>query len=507
MDDKEKNADLTQIGLHSIKNILGNHKQTDLFSEHHLDFCEEYNLKLEGTIDRFGIDLTEVQSRIVEGILYGFSRTAYKGNVKSISKEQLADQRFAGKLPSSYKYIQDIPNLRVSQSDLLEWSGINKQSIASWSRAVEAIQELGRKQYCFYYDRLALDREGAPIKESDNKWAKEEVFSVDTLFSIKEIREKGSGSLKYYEIMPSAVFLDQRESYFMFIPLNWREEVKKLVGNKKASSYTFRFLLFLRYQYELKRRSKKLKKPYKIKWSPEEISLAIKMPPSVYLRKKKRANEILEDAYSVAKRLGYLIDYDRTGHLDTLILNDKKYINNRSLSYNFPDILDEKSDKDLSAAKSLCDLFHSQRRKLDTFHKPPEGKIREDQVLIFQTLLASRPLEDIERLIFWSTTKKYWCTQLSSPLKLSKKFSEAWTEMMLGSEFGAQELTRKNKEIGRKIAEKIDGKSKDIRVLALNNYIEFVHEGASQPICINYDNENFEELLKKCLNKYKLESI
>jgi hypothetical protein len=69
MDKKEKSPDLTQIGLHSIKNILGNHSQTDLFSEHHLDFCEEYNLKLEGTIDRFGIDLTEVQSRIVEGIL------------------------------------------------------------------------------------------------------------------------------------------------------------------------------------------------------------------------------------------------------------------------------------------------------------------------------------------------------------------------------------------------------------------------------------------------------
>ena len=163
----------------------------------------------------------------------------------------------------------------------------------------------------------------------------------------------------------------------------------------------------------------------------------IKMPPSIYLRKKKRANEILEDAYSVAKRLGYLVDYDRTGHLDTLTLNDKKYANNR-LSYNFPDILDEKSDKDPSAAKSLGDFFHSQRRKLDTFHKSPEGKTREDQVLIFQALLASRPLEDIERLICWSTTKKY--SRISSTLKLSQNFSEAWTEMMISLEFSAQEL-------------------------------------------------------------------
>ena len=55
----------------------------------------------------------------------------------------------------------------------------------------------------------------------------------------------------------------------------------------------------------------------------------IKMPPSIYLRKKKRVNEILEDTYSVAKRLGYLVDYDRTGQLDTLTLNDKKYANNK----------------------------------------------------------------------------------------------------------------------------------------------------------------------------------
>ena len=67
----------------------------------------------------------------------------------------------------------------------------------------------------------------------------------------------------------------------------------------------------------LRRRSKKLKSPYKIKWSPEEIFLAIKTPLTIYLRKKKQVNEILEDAYSVAKRLGYLIECDLTGHFDT----------------------------------------------------------------------------------------------------------------------------------------------------------------------------------------------
>jgi hypothetical protein len=132
------------------------------------------------------------------------------------------------------------------------------------------------------------------------------------------------GSL--HEIVPSPIFLDQRESYFMLIPYNWREEVRELVGNKRASSYTFRFLLFLRYQYELKRRAEKIdNEHFTIKWNWEEIAIAIKMPESVYKRKKDRAQKILDDAYFVAKELGYLKEYDRDGVVDSLMLNEQKY--------------------------------------------------------------------------------------------------------------------------------------------------------------------------------------
>jgi len=505
MDSQNRKMKATQVGLHSVKNILGNQQQIDLFGEHHKEFCEEYDVKLEGTIDRFGIDLTEVQSRIMEGILYGFSRTSYKGNVDSTSKKQLASQRFSGKIPDSYKYIQEIPKIKVSQSELLEWSGINKNSIASWSRAVEAIQELGKKQYCFYYDRLALDDNGTPIKDRSGSWVKEEVFSVDTLFSIKEIREKNSGSLKYYEIMPSSIFLDQRDRYFMFIPLNWREEVKELMGNKKASSYTFRFLLFLRYQYELKRRSKKIKPPYTIKWSPEEISMSIKMPPSIYLRKKKRANEILEVAYSVAKRLGYLSKYERTGYLDILILNDKKYFNNRSLSYSFTDALEEKQEKTSDLSRSLLEVFYTQKRKVDPLYQAPTGNEQDDHALVFQKLLKERPLEDVERLICWATSRKYWCSRLSTPTKIKTNFSEAWSEMICSSEFGKEQKKLNNKELAQKILQKIEPKNVNVRIDILNQYVEILAIGSPQSVCIHYDSEHFETSFKKALIKCNIE--
>ncbi|MGK5593758.1 MAG: hypothetical protein ACSNEK_00170 [Parachlamydiaceae bacterium] len=325
----------TQIGLHSVRNMLGENAQYDLFSNHDIEFASEFKFKLSGKIDRFGIDLTEMQSRIMEGILRGFSETRYQGNIKPKPVEWVQNERFSGgKLPDTYKNIIELPCLKASLTQILDWSGINKNGISYWARAVESIQELGVKQFCFYYDRLVFDDRGNPQKESNGRWKKEEVIAVDTLFTIKEIREESSGELKYYEITPSSIFLDQRDSYFMLIPYGWREEVKALVGSKKASSYTFRFLLYLRYQYELMRRSTKIKSPYQIKHSPEEIAIATKMPESIYKRKKQRMNEILSDAFLVAKQLGYLTDYERKDYIDVLTLNNNKYFNPKDVEVN-----------------------------------------------------------------------------------------------------------------------------------------------------------------------------
>ena len=135
---------------------------------------------------------------------------------------------------------------------------------------------------------MALDKNGMPEIDSEGKWKKEEVMAVDTLFVIKEIRDQKEGKLEYYEIIPSPIFLDQRESYFMLIPYNWREEVRELVGNKKASSYTFCFLLFLRYQYELSRRTQKnVQNPAKLNGTGKKLQSRLRYP-NLYTSVKKR---------------------------------------------------------------------------------------------------------------------------------------------------------------------------------------------------------------------------
>ena len=306
-----ENQETTQMGLHSIKNILGDQRQVSMFSDHDQEFSKEYGVELQGTIDRFGIDLTNTQYQVMEGILWKFSKTGYKGTMSPVEVESIVKNKHLGKSPEIYTNITQLPKIRATQADILKWSGVNRESAACHARAVEAIRDLGSQQYCFYYDRLSYDENGVPKRDNKGLWKKEGVVAVDTLFTIKEVRGDTSGVLQYYEITPSAIFLDQRESYFMRIPLGWRQEVQTLVGKKKASSYTFRFLLFLRYQYELKRRVNLDTAQCQIKWAPEEIAIAIKMPESVYKRKKKRMNDILEDAYIVAKKLGYLFGYER----------------------------------------------------------------------------------------------------------------------------------------------------------------------------------------------------
>ena len=498
--ESQKDQKPTQIGLHSVSNFLGKRKHKEMFESHHEQFCKEYGVKTRDNIQSFGIDLTDIQMRIVEGVLQGFSQTNYKGNIAPKDKHQLAKERFSGKVPDTYKYIDEIPRIRVSQTKVLEWSGIKKNSIACKERSLKALQDLGVNQYCFYYDRLAKGSNGEPIKDRKGTWKKESVVAVDSLFMVKEIRDEKTDAFQYYEIEPSSIFLDQRESYFLLIPYNWREEVRSIVGKKKASSYTFRFLLFLRYQYEIKRRASNCSSPYQVKWTPEEVAIAINMPESVYRRKKDRMNKILEDAYSVAETLGYLSNYHRKNGLDTLRFNDEKYClgSSKSKETNVSYI---KSKKSFEEEECLFNFFHRQRRVFDLNHQKPEGKEKQVELLEFSELLKARNLAEIEKVISWGIPRKYWCVRLLTPEKLRKNFVEAFAEMTAYSKQKSLPDTNKNK--AKVLLKKIIQKDSEVKIEILNQHIEFLGP-SGQPTVISYQSRNFDKELQHALSKWQV---
>lgn len=317
------------ISPHGARNILADPKQSSLFSspeEEAKDHSYKYGLHLDNEIREVGANLTDSQFKTLEGILKVFHHSAgegYTGNIPPKDPNDLVREGTYEELPTAYKGIKTIPRVRINQSELFRLTGINENSIAERQRTLEALKYLGTSQFLFYYKRLQYDSKGKPVKDDKGNYKKEEVTVIDTIFRIKTVTDDQTKIFRYYEIELTVTFLDQIENYFLLIPVSWREEVKAIMGGKEISSYTMKFLVWLRLQFEEKRR-KKIKN-LEIRKSWEEIAQILRMPETLYKRNKKTANKYLLTAYETAVKTGYLENYIREPHIDILILKAEKY--------------------------------------------------------------------------------------------------------------------------------------------------------------------------------------
>ena len=319
------------MNIHGVKQILADPKQRNLFSdpeETAIEHGYKYGLTIENEIKEIGINLTNSQLKTLEAFLKAFNFSAgegYKGNIEPKDPNDLKREGKYETLPEAYKNIRQIPRVRLTQSELFRLTGINENSIAERQRTLEAVKFLGNNQFLFYYKRLAYDQKAKPVKDDKGEYRKEEVTVIDTLFRVKIVTDDKTKAFKYYEIEPTATLLDQVGKYFLLIPYSWREEIKAIMGGKEISSYTFKFIVWLRLQYEEKRR--KHFKTFEIRRSWEDIAQILRMPETLYKRNKKTANKYLLTAYETAVKTGYLTDYKREPHIDILILNEEKYYN------------------------------------------------------------------------------------------------------------------------------------------------------------------------------------
>lgn len=330
----------TKIAIHTVSQFYGDNKQLSLFSDEKIDaFKDATGLNLTNRPTNYGVVLNQSQKRVFEGILKAFTDTNYKGDEQkdkaTALREVYSDTEISAKTlvkgeNAPYRNIDTIPVVKLTQAQIIELSGydLKRQRQGDKQDVVEALSFLATNQFCFYWVRLKTEN-GKPVKDKSGEYVKEEVTEVGTLLRIKTVRD-GSGLLQYYEIHPSAPLLDQVNNYFLLVPNNWRDEVKQLTG-KRASSYTYELLLWLRLQYEqIRRYNKRGGKnrkhiPFKISKSWEDVAIALKMPESVYKGKRKRAIKIIQEAYSVAIKLGYLVRVKSNGATDILYLNESYY--------------------------------------------------------------------------------------------------------------------------------------------------------------------------------------
>ena len=323
---EEKNKH-TKIAIHAVKQFYADNIQLSLFSDDKIDaFTKTTGISLINRPDTYGVVLNQSQRRVLEGILKAFSDTNYSGD-EEIDKATYSSTIYPiNKIAGAYSNVDKIPLVKLTQSQIIQLSGYERTQ-GDKVDVIEAISFLATKQFCFYWIRLKTDERGRAVKDKSGNYVKEEVMEVGSLFRIKTIRNE-VGELQYYEIHPSAPVLDQVNNYFLLVPNNWREEVKRLTG-KKASSYTYELLLWLRLQYENIRRynsiSGRKKKQFEISKSWEDMAIALKMPETMYKANRKRASAIIQEAYATAIKLGYLIKVDNNGATDILYLNEAYY--------------------------------------------------------------------------------------------------------------------------------------------------------------------------------------
>ena len=330
----------TKMAIHAVTQFYGDNRQLSLFSDEKIDaFKDATGLNLTNRPTNYGVVLNQAQRRVFEGILKAFTDTNYKGDEQkdktTALKEVYSYTETAGETlvkgeNAPYRNIDAIPVVKLTQAQVIDLSGydLKAQKQSDKQHVTEALTFLSTNQFCFYWVRMKTES-GKPVKDKNGDYIKEEVMEVGTLLRTRIVRDQ-TGLLQYYEIQPSAPLLDQVNNYFLLVPNNWRDEVKQITG-KRASSYTYELLLWLRLQYEQIRRYNKgggknrKPKPFKISKSWEDVAIALKMPESMYKANRKRASKIIHEAYSVAIKLGYLIKVENNGATDVLYLNESYY--------------------------------------------------------------------------------------------------------------------------------------------------------------------------------------
>ena len=342
-----------KTGKHLVSQYLGPvDPQTKLnFAETLERYTQETGLTMGNKPLGWGLDLTVAQQRVTHAILGAFDQDEYQGQITLPTEEVLTDpERGPHLLPArwksmgptaivrkAYSKIPQLPTIRLTLAEVVKLAGYDHSRQGDKQKVMEAIAHLRAHLYLFYWKRKAFTiKNGVAIPERDakgeHKW--EEREDISPLFRVVIVRDDQTKELKYFEISPSAVVLDQVNptyggNYFLMVPKDLHTEIQKAVGKgKRSSSYTFAFLMYLLYDYErIRRHAKKGTIPeHSIRKPWEEIAQRIKIPENFWKRNPQKAVERLDRVYQVAKELGWLRSYSRgLDGIDILELEPSKY--------------------------------------------------------------------------------------------------------------------------------------------------------------------------------------
>lgn len=469
------------MSMHALKNILGN--------VNHSKLLQDGKVVPHDGITQLGIDLSDMELKIVEGILKAFAETQNKGNLPPMSIEEIQQGYLGEDLPKTFDNIKQLPRIHLTQKKLFALAGIKENSIADKQRAVEALLNISQKKYQIYYSRLAQNELGKPTKNKFGQWEKEFVVGVGTLFNIYHVFSEKTKQLRYYEIHPNPAFLDQIENYFVLIPYEWRKEVKRIAGGKKISLSMYLFLLYLRYQYEIRRRKKCSDLNNQLSENWWKIAQAIRV--SDLDEHKSRARTTLIRAYELAKSLGYLVDYEVGQQIDVLTFNTQKYL---------PACKSDQQQLTVDDMSEMFNYFYFEKRKIDPSCEIPTERKKTPQMLAISNILKFYSKQTFYDVVRWGLNNPQWFDKIETPNRLKYRFKDVLNDMKRVVNESQDKVEQSNKEYAEEISKTVSNKKHNIKLEILNSKIE-VGDGVYSQVLL-YTDANFKDRLILLLKRW-----
>lgn len=321
----------------------------------------------------YGVQLTVAQDTAVKALLSAFHITNYEGNTdKRPVKELLPAFSNDYATPPqeallAYKNIgNSLPTIRITQREFLLHYGLEEDASGNFPQsakedAIQALKFIAQEQFVYWWERTkkkphTIETGGGKRKNKkkyydiekhpDGTPVLEQVYTVGTIFSVKEITDPETRRLEYYEISPSTVLLDRLKDtqhssrHYIYYPLKLEKEVQKRTG-KRLKKIEAQLLLWLAWKYEEERRHRaslkfhgnedelakkggEIPTEQVIDW--KQLAIELKEPESQLQKKQKTVYNRLGAAYDIAVAAGFLTGYERgQDGIDRLYYNVEAY--------------------------------------------------------------------------------------------------------------------------------------------------------------------------------------
>lgn len=353
-----------KMGRHLASNMLGgSDPQLPIPFPELLDrYAKEAGMDLWQRPKGMGLSLNAYQQDTLQGILSAFSDLDYRSDDMVEAGELLGSPSFeqgthsnartgAGSAGAMYRKAYAnaprLPRIRLTLAEVVRRAGYDPAHHRDRDKVREALDYLSTACHGFYWHRKAYRRaaDGSrePELDAKGKHKAEEVYQVGTLLDVRHVMEEDTKVLKYFEITPSAVVVDQvteeyRGPFFLMVPADLRARVKSVIKGRRDSSDPYVFILYLIERYRSKQASMERKAKerggkrgepwngtYTLKPRWDDLARHLNMTPNVYRRNPSKALGRLDLCYTVAKELGYLKSYSMDGEHVRLTLDPKAY--------------------------------------------------------------------------------------------------------------------------------------------------------------------------------------